>query len=255
LIDHRVEVRKNIFAKKLNDFVRFVAMSFDINKFSFQAAIKLGGVSLTETPLFKHHYSLRELESDKVIYREGQNPRGVYLLKKGKVKISQFSNKGKEQIVYIYRRGELFGYRPLLCDQTHPVTATTLEDCTYAFIPKNIFLSALDHSPELSRTLLTQLSNEFMVWLNKINVLGQLAVKERTVVALLILNEKYKKKGKEHLPSVINLSRENLASFCGTTVESLVRVLRVLKDADIISAKGRKITILDPEALEGMVGE
>jgi CRP-like cAMP-binding protein len=121
--------------------------------------------------------------------------------------------------------------------------------------PKDIFLSALDQSPELSRTLLTQLSNEFMVWLNKINVLGQLAVKERTVVALLILNEKYKKIGKEHLPSVINLSRENLASFCGTTVESLVRVLRVLKDAEIISAKGRKITILDPEALEGMVGE
>ena len=70
---------------------------------------------------------------------------------------------------------------------------------------------------------------------------------------LLILNEKYKKAGKEHLNTVINLSRENIAKFSGTTVESLVRVLRVLKDDDIISTKGRKIIIQNPEALEGMV--
>ncbi len=228
-------------------------MAFDINKYSFQASIQLNGVSLTETELFKNNFVLREASPDKVIYREGQIPRGVYILKKGKVKISQFSADGKEQIVFIYRKNELFGYRPLLCNETHPVTATTLEDCVYAFIPKKIFMNALEVSPDLVRTLLTQLSLEFMVWLNKINVLGQLPVTERTAIALLILNEKYKKEGKEHLNTVINLSRDNIAKYSGTTVESLVRVLRILKDADIISTKGRKITIQNPAALEEMV--
>jgi CRP-like cAMP-binding protein len=231
----------------------FAIMAFEIDKYSFQATIKLNGVSIQESDLFKHFIIIKEVGQDKIIYRQGAYPKGVYVLKKGKIKISQFGPDGKEQIVYIYRRGELFGYRPLLCNQPHPVTATALEDCVIAFIPQKHFLSVLDDSPELVRTLLAQLSHEFMVWLNKINVLGQLPVKERIAVALLILNEKYKKAGKEHLPSVVNLSRENIARFSGTTVESLVRVLRLFKDENIISARGRQITIHNPAALEKLV--
>jgi CRP-like cAMP-binding protein len=228
-------------------------MGFQIEKYIFQAKIKIRGVPLIDSGLFKDHIEIRTAEKEKVIYKASSHPRGIYILKKGKVKISQMSFAGKEQIIYIYKRGELFGYRPILCEQPHPVTATTLEECTYAFIPRKRFLTAMDESPELVRTLLDVLSHEFIVWLNKINALGQLPVKERIVISLLILNEIYKRAGKEQLPAVINLSRENIARFSGTTVESLVRVLRTLKDSNIIASNGRRITVLNVQALETML--
>jgi CRP-like cAMP-binding protein len=78
-------------------------------------------------------------------------------------------------------------------------------------------------------------------------------VKERVIMTLLILNEKYKKTGKSGLPTVINLSRENMAAFADTTVETLVRTLRALKDEGILTTQGRKVMIQDLQQLQNLL--
>lgn len=191
-----------------------------------------------------------EIKKNKIIYREGSYSKGAYILRKGKIKIYQTNKEGKEQIAYIYRKGEIMGYRPLLCEEPHPVSAAALEDCVISFIPKQLFLNALDESPVLARRLLNNLSHEFTVWINKLTLFAQQPVKERIALSLLIINEKYKKDSKSIQPVVINLSREDLANYVGTTTETLVRILRYLKDENIITANGRKITILKPKELE-----
>jgi len=230
-------------------------MKFDIDDFCFHHEPLFEGFPLNDSALLRDCAQLRTEPAGKVIYRRGSYSRGVYILKKGKVKISQRAQSGKEQIIYIFRRGEIFGYRPLLCDEPHPVTATTLESSSFSFIPRVNFLKAIESYPSFARFLLTHLSHEFTVWMNMINRLGRSPVKERIILTLLILNEKYKKIGKEHLPTVINLSRENIAAFAGTTVETLVRMLRVLKDEQLLVTEGRRIMILDSGKLEKLINE
>lgn len=190
-----------------------------------------------------------ELPKGKLIYKEGNFSKGAYILRKGKIKIYQTNKEGKEQLVYIYRKGEIMGYRPLLCEEPHPVSASALEDCVISFIPKKHFLHALSESPILNRRLLTNLSHEFTVWVNKISIFAQQPVKERVAISLLILNEKYRNTEKGG-PVTINLSREDIANYVGTTIETLVRILRYFKDEKIIETKGRKIVILNPKQLE-----
>lgn len=74
---------------------------------------------------------------------------------------------GKESIVYIYKKGDYFGYRPLLADEPHPVSAMAMDKVVISFIPKEIFFSLLNKSQAFANKLLTNLSKEFSVWINK----------------------------------------------------------------------------------------
>lgn len=225
-------------------------MTFKIEKYHFKTDSILEGLPAKEFRLLKQNMQRLEIKKNKIIYREGSLSKGAYILRKGKVKIYQTNKDGKEQIAYIYRKGEIMGYRPLLCEAVHPVSAAALEDCVISFIPKAFFLNALDESPVLARRLLKNLSHEFTVWINKLTLFAQQPVKERVALSLLIINEKYKKDTSSTQPVVINLSRDDLANYVGTTTETLVRILRHLKDDNIITASGRKITILKPKELE-----
>lgn len=225
-------------------------MSFQIKKYHFKTDSILDGLPLKEFRLLKREMHRMEVKKGKIIYREGGHSKGIYILRKGKVKIYQTNKDGKEQIAYIYRKGEIMGYRPLLCEEPHPVSAVSLEDCVLSFIPRNSFLQALNDSPVLARRLLTNLSHEFTVWINKLTAFVQQPVMERTALALLIINEKYRKEGKELATVIINLSREDIANYVGTTIETLVRILRHFKDKKIIITKGRKIIIRKPKELE-----
>lgn len=192
----------------------------------------------------------REVRKGEVIFREGSYPRGIYILRKGKVKIYQTNRDGKDQIIYIYRKGEAFGYRPLLCDCTHPVTATAMEDCVISFISKRIFMEVLNRSIELCKRLLVNLSHEFSVWVNTVSVFAQHPVRARVALALLILNAKYRSEKNPDKAVTIALSREQLANYVGTAIETLVRILKDFKIRKIILSKGRRITILKPKELE-----
>jgi CRP-like cAMP-binding protein len=225
-------------------------MSFQIRKYHFITGSILDGLSPEESKRLRTSMQRQEHKKGRRIYQEGSFSRGVYVLRKGKVKIYQVNKDGKEQIAYIYGKGDLMGYRPLLCNEAHPVSAVTLEDSVLSFIPQKIFLEVIHHSPALAHRLLVNLSHEFSVWINKITVFAQQPVRARVALSLLILNEQYRKNPDKKSVVTINLSREDLANYSGTTIESLVRMLRELKDEKIIESKGRKIRILQTGRLE-----
>ncbi len=178
---------------------------------------------------------------NRTIFSESSFPKGVFILEKGKVKIFQKTFDGSEQIMNIHIEGEIFGYRPLLCEQRYPVSAVAIEDCKVSFIPKKEFLNILRNSPRLSNLLLRYLSYEFTVWVNTITNFAQRSVRERLLLNLLILSEKYR--GRKKWPVEITLSRTDLAALVGTSNETLARMLTRLRKEKYIATSGRKIII------------
>ena len=192
----------------------------------------------------------KKMRPGRSFYKEGTFPKGVYFILRGKVKIFQTNKNGKEQIMYIYSTGEIMGYRPLICNSRHPVSAVALEECSYNYIPAAEFLRLNDEHPELSRELLRSLSHEFGVWVNRISMFAQQPVKERTALALLILQRKYA----ENKKNDVNLSREYFANYLGTVKETLVRVLQEFKKQGIVTTQGRRIQVVDQKALMRISG-
>jgi CRP-like cAMP-binding protein len=225
-----------------------------VDKLRFNASNIFEGIPQQDVALLERNIVKIEEKKETILFKEGFYPKGVYLINKGILKIYQVNKDGDNQIVDFYGAGELIGYRPLISNDPNPVTAETLEDCFMSFIPKKYFLEVLNRSPLLSNKLLINLSHEFTVWINRVSIFTQQSIKENVALTLLILEEKYGR-NKKYDPTVINLPRKDFANYVGTTVETLVRVLRVLKDEGIISAKGRGIIILDRDKLAQKLGE
>lgn len=224
-------------------------MEIDLKKYYFNNDSFLKTLTAKTRTSLSHATTQKRFKAGKIIYREGKIPRGVYFIKKGKVKIYQSNQDGRKQIMYIYTAGDLFGYRPIICDSAHPVTAATLEDCTFDYIPALSFKKILSANPELSKALLVSLSHEFSVWVNNVTVFARYPVKSRLALALLILREKYRERGRY---AEINLSRTDLASYVGSVKETVVRTLQEFRNADLILTSGRKIKILKPEKLKAL---
>lgn len=195
-----------------------------------------------------------KLAKKSILYSEGEPPKGIYILLKGKVKVSQLNFDGSVQILFIFGAGEIFGHRAILGNDKQPVSATALEDCEVLFVEKEQFLNLVKSSTRFSLQIMQSISHEFTVLVNRINIFAQRGIKERLALFLLILNETYKIPGQLSEEAEIMINRNDLASYIGTSVENLVRTLKMFKDSNFIRTSGKGIFINDFEALYALTG-
>jgi CRP-like cAMP-binding protein len=228
-------------------------MEFNIEKYHLKSSSLFDSLTLEEARTVKSKMVRNEYAKGEYLFRENSFSKGVYIVKKGKVKIFQTNSEGKQSIIYIYKKGDYFGYRPLLAEEPHPVSAVTLDAVVVSFIPGEAFFTLLSRSSGFSRKLLSPLSKEFSVWVNKMTVFSQYAVRERVALSLLILHRIYKQKDGVAKTTAISLGRDDFAGFVGTAKETLVRTLRTFKDENIITTRGTKILVLKPRSLVNIV--
>lgn len=230
-------------------------MEVNIEKYHLKSTSFLDYLSESELAYVKSRMTRKEYVKGELLFREKSYSKGIYIVRKGKVKIFQSTSNGPESIVYIYKKGDFFGYRPIIGDELNPVSAAAIEAVAVSFIPREVFMTVLQKSPQLARKLLSCLSREFSVWINKMTVFSQYSVKERVGLALLILSKIYQR-GDEDLKTVaIAINRDDFAGFVGTAKETLVRMLRNYKDQGIITSKGTNIYITKPGLLSNLVAD
>ncbi len=218
-------------------------MEFNIENFHLKSKSFFDFLSKDEFYSIQSKITRREFSKGELLFKEKSYSKGVYIIRKGKVKIFKTNSDGKQSIVYIYKKGDYFGYRPILAEEPHPVSAMAMDNVVVTFIPKDVFNSILINSNNLAKELLVVLSKEFSVWINKMTIFSQYGVKERVALSLIILDRVYKRENEKSKKSIIAINRDDFAGFVGTAKETLVRMLRTFKDQKIISTKGTKIMI------------
>lgn len=184
------------------------------------------------------------------IYKEGNYPKGVYFVSKGKVKIYQTSESGKELITELHKEGDFFGYVSLLQDEKYTSSASALEDSEIYMLPKEDFFALIYKNAEVSRRFIEILSNNLRENEKQLVKLAYNSVRKRVAEALVTLSDKYKKEGEQTFS--MNVSREDLANIVGTATETVIRTLSDFKDDKFIEVAGGKITILNYDRLVNM---
>jgi CRP/FNR family transcriptional regulator len=168
-------------------------------------------------------------------------------LNQGKVKVFARGDEGKEQIIHIAKEGEIIGFRAMFSGDMYKVSATALEDANICFISKDDFLDMIDTNPTLRNGIMRELSKELGDRAVFITNMAQKSVRERLAAALIILDDVYS--GEQ-----INLTREDLANFVGTATETLIRLLKDLKEEGVIDIHTRKLEIIDKDKLMKIAG-
>lgn len=222
-------------------------MSFALSKYSFKSSELLDNVRPKYMSQLENIKTIGSFTKNDILYEEGTEPKAVYRLLKGKVKIEQLNQDGKTRIVYVYSQGEFFGFRPLLSEQKHPVSAIFLEESEIEIYEGKKFIEISKESPNLSFNLVKVLSFEFNVWINLISSLSHKSAKEKIALILLILNEKYK--NEEDEKSEITMTKSDIAKYSETSEETVVRVIGFFESEGILINYGRSIEVTNAKLL------
>jgi CRP/FNR family transcriptional regulator len=109
-------------------------------------------------------------------------------------------------------------------------------------------LNLLSENQDFNQKLLQAVCRELGVMADSLTNLAQKSVRERLAITLLMLKDTYGIDGNSE-PVEINLTREDLANIVGTATETLIRLLHDFKEENLITTKGRKITVTDAKGL------
>lgn len=182
------------------------------------------------------------------IFSENALPLGLYCINSGKIKLSTIGMDGKEQILRLVKGGDILGYRSLLANDRYHCNAVALEDCSVCIVDKSYFMQLAITNQKLCMALFKKISDDLKTAEEHIVSLSQKNVRERVAEALLFLKATY---GFEADGQTINvqLSREELADFVGTSTESTIRLLSEFNNSKIIELSGKKIKITNYDKL------
>lgn len=192
---------------------------------------------------------VRTIKKRQVIYYEGDDVTGIYLILTGKVKTVKLSTDGRELLTGIYGPDNYFGIAAFLSEESYAETAEAMEDSSVCLLPKEMVDELLNKHPDISRQFIQILSNDLLDKEEQLLQLAYHSVRKRLAEALIRLC-KQENRGEEGLN--LKVSRDNLAAMAGIATETVSRILSDFNDEEIIERKGSKIIILDEFRLQNM---
>lgn len=183
------------------------------------------------------------------IFNEGDIPQWFHVLIKGKIKISKFSNNGKEIILELLDAPDFFGTLALLKNIPYPASAIAIDDCDIGNIPSKTFLQMVNKYPELQSEILHHVTMRLKSGIESLKNIALVDVLSRIVYQILKLANKYGKKVSEGILIDLKLTKQEIAEMSGTTTETAIRIMSKLKKEGYITEQNRKIIIKDIEML------
>jgi CRP-like cAMP-binding protein len=188
-----------------------------------------------------------DFKKGELLFEEGAAVTGIYFIVSGKVKVHKRWGSDKELIVRIAGDGEIVGHRGVGKKSVYPISATALEPVTACFIDLEFFYASLKVNTEYALKLLLFFAAELQDSETNMRNLAHMQVKGRIAAALLRLKEQFGSDASGCLN--VQLSRQDLASFAGTTYETAFRILNELIAENSIGVAGKNILILNEERL------
>ena len=203
-------------------------------------------------PAVNLHRKNFHYKKGEVLFNEGDKVNGIYFIYEGTVKVHKHWGE-KELIVRFAKKGDIVGHRGLGLGKENyfPITATTLEPVTVCFIELDFFLASLKVNHDFVYELMMFYARELQESERNMRNLAHMSVKGRIAQALLTLKNKFGKN--EHGFIDLVLTRQDLASFAGTTYETVFRMLGELVEQNIIATEEKKIKIIDEDKLQGLL--
>jgi CRP/FNR family transcriptional regulator len=212
--------------------------------------------TLSEFPLFsgledEHLDTLagiavpKRISKKAVLFREGDEAKGFFLLLKGRIKLSKISPTGKEQILHFVQKGQSFAEAALYMNRAYPATAEALEESELFFLPREGLSKAMASDPGLALNLIAHLARYLQLLTRKIEELSLMDATARLAQHLL--------GNMEAATGLVRLGagKGQTASSLGMAVETFSRTLTRFKDEGLVKeASPGVLQVLDAEKLK-----
>lgn len=188
-----------------------------------------------------------------VLFVEGQAPRGIFVLCKGRVKLSICSTDGKTLILKIAEPGEVLGLSATVSGKTYELTAETIDPCQVNFVKRDDFLRFLKEHSDACFRVAEQLSDKYNTACREIRSLGlSHSAAEKLAKLLLEWSSRSGESNKQEPRLRLSLTHEEIAQMIGTSRETVTRLFAELKKRQIVHAHGATLVIRNKVALRAL---
>lgn len=216
-----------------SEFLTYVPIFSELEKESIEKIEKIG--------------SKKTYQKNEVILMEEEAGTALFVIVKGKVKVSRNSNDGREVILTILGDSDFFGEMAILDGLTRSATVTAIDESELFLIQRNDFLNLLYEHPEVSVALLQELTTRLRNADMKIKALSLKDAEGKVATVILQLADdvgkiKHGKVEIEKLPL-----QQDLANMAGTSRETISRTLHSFAKKGYVEMDGSKLRILDYE--------
>jgi CRP/FNR family transcriptional regulator len=190
-----------------------------------------------------------------VLFVEGQSPRGIFVLCKGRVKMSICSTDGKTLILKIAEPGEVLGLSATISGKPYELTAETIDPCQINFIKREDFLRFLKEHADACFRVAEQLSEKYNNACHEVRSLGlSHSAGEKLAKLLLEWSSRNGEAAKQEPRLKLALTHEEIAQMIGTSRETVTRLFAELKKRQVVQSKGSTLLIRNKTALRAMAG-
>ncbi len=188
-----------------------------------------------------------------VLFAEGQATRGVFIVRRGRVKLSICGSDGRTLILRMVESGCPLGVASIVSGRPYEATAETQEPSEISFLRQSDLLRLMRTHGELALWVTRHISKDYAATCREIRdlILSDSASEKfaRLLVGWLDQNTEARNPGQVKLA----LTHEEIGQMIGTTRETVTRLFAGFKKQHLIEQKGCNLVIPNRVALESLI--
>jgi CRP-like cAMP-binding protein len=200
-------------------------------------------VILKKLQLFFSAYKSREFKQGEMLITAYEDPKGVFFLEEGTVKMYFISKDGEEVVLNIFKPFTFFPMSWAINSTPNTYFYEAITKAKTRFTRRTEVIKFLKENPDILYDLLSRVYNGTDGILERMSYLMTGNGYSRLVTELIILAKRFgMKKGRK---IKIIIAEKDLAADTGMTRETISRELKKLKDKGLITLKNKELVIND----------
>jgi CRP/FNR family transcriptional regulator len=196
--------------------------------------------------------SLRDYETGAHVFLEGDDSDAFLVVVTGRVKVYKHAPDGRAVILEMFGPGGPIGAVATYEARPYPASAMALEPTTCVSIPRQAFFDLLERHPSLVRGLLGSLSLRLVELTTRLAELTGGRIETRVARLFLKLADQLGRPERGGIFIPLPLSRQELADFTGTTIETAIRIMSRWGKEEVLRTDKDGFVLLDRRALEAL---
>ncbi len=208
----------------------------------------LGVLKKEELQKMDEMAKMEEVPRNKIIYYPDNQSNTIFLLKKGKVKISRYSETGEEYILALLGPGEVFGELAFTGEETRGEMATVTEDAIVCRVDLAQFQELMADSPALNFEITKLIGLKFKKIQTKLEHLIFRTSEERIVWFIKSMASQFGRPIRgfsDQYQIDIKFTHEEIGKLTATSRQMVTATLSTLEKQGFIKYDRRSIYILD----------
>ena len=190
----------------------------------------------------------RTIRRGEALYRSGDPFDSLYAVRSGSMKTSMAHRDGREQVTGLRIAGEPLGLDGI-SEGVHVCSAVALEDSSVCIVPYAELKRLCREIGSMQERLHKLLGEQIVRESAQMMVLGSLSADERVAAFLLDVSERNAQRGYSSNEFNLRMTREDMGSYLGMTLETVSRTLSRFQKRGQIDTQGKFIRIVDFEGL------